>query len=60
MTDKFEMYPELYGCFVQMDDRFETVHVWSVEVARLNNGKWKPKKITEQQFNIERAYAWNK
>lgn len=27
---------------VSMDDRFESVHVWSEEVALKNNGRWTP------------------
>ena len=32
----FPLFQDLYGSYVQMDDRFETVHIWSKELAIKN------------------------
>ena len=42
-----------YGDYVRMDDRFETVHIWSKELEETNAGRWKPFKITEEKYNQE-------
>ena len=45
-----EKFEKLYGSYVQMDDRFESVHIWSKELAIKNNGKWTPRLISKQEF----------
>lgn len=45
-----EYEPVKYGDYVQMDDRFETVHIWSKEMEEKNAGRWVPTKITKQQY----------
>lgn len=40
--NQIPMYEHLYGKQVSMNDRFESIHIWSEELAIKNNGKWKP------------------
>lgn len=40
-----------YGDYVQMDDRFESVHIWSKELEEKNAGKWNPLKITKEEYD---------
>ena len=40
---EFEMYEDLYGKYVKLNDRFETEHIWNKELALKNKGKWIPK-----------------
>lgn len=42
-----------YGDYVQMDDRFESVHIWTKELEALNAGRWTPLKITEEAYHKE-------
>lgn len=42
-----------YGDFVRMNDRFESIHIWSEDLEKHNNGKWTPKKITEEEYYDE-------
>ncbi len=54
----FEMYIHLYGKTVRMDDRFESIYIWSEELALKNRGRWIPqevigKKQTAVQLLIE-------
>ncbi len=49
----FYTYPEYYGKPVSLDDRFETVLIWNHDFALLNKGQWKPKLMT--QANYEKA-----
>ncbi len=49
----------LYGKYVQLDDRFETVHVWSKELEEKNAGRWIPKEITEEVYLEELKEEWN-
>lgn len=58
-TNRFPLFEELYGCFVQVNDRFETVHIWNEELAVTNNGKYIPKLITEDEYNNEKLHSWN-
>lgn len=46
----FNMYEELYGSYVRMDDRFESVHLWSRELALKNAGRWIPELITKEDY----------
>jgi hypothetical protein len=59
----FEMYSHLYGKTVTMDDRFETKHIWSEELALKNKGRWIPQEESKQETLEEAAekYAedWN-
>jgi hypothetical protein len=56
-TDTFNVYAELNGKFVQMDDRFESVHVWDHELAIKNQGRWTPIEISEQAYLKEKCLA---
>ena len=56
---RFELFQELYGKYVQMDDRFETVHIWSEELARKNEGKWTSKEISKDKYDCEKQHSWN-
>lgn len=49
----------LYGKHVQLDDRFESVHIWSKELDEKNNGRWIPKEITEEKYLEEKKHSWN-
>jgi hypothetical protein len=42
-----------------MDDRFETVHIWSEELAMKNEGKWTPKEISKETYDCEKQETWN-
>jgi hypothetical protein len=42
-----------YGDFVKMNDRFESIHIWSEDLEKLNNGRWIPRKITEEKYYEE-------
>ena len=55
----FEMYSELNGKYVQINDRFETVHVWHTELAIRNKGIWKPIQITKAEYLKEIQHGWN-
>jgi hypothetical protein len=48
----FEMYSHLYGKTVTMDDRFETKHIWSEELALKNKGRWIPQEEPKQEGYI--------
>lgn len=50
----FYFYPELYGCFVRMDDRLETVHIWNKDLAIKNRGRWTPQQITLEEYEAEK------
>jgi len=41
----FEMYIHLYGKTVRMDDRFESIYIWSEELALKNRGRWIPQEV---------------
>ena len=58
----FEMYSHLYGKTVTMDDRFETKHIWSEELALKNKGRWIPQEESNEETIITAAqsYAVNK
>lgn len=43
-----------YGDYVQMNDRLETVHIWSKELEELNAGRWIPMKITKEKYEYEK------
>ncbi len=46
--EMFEMYSHLYGKTVTMNDRFETKHIWSKELALKNKGRWIPQEESKQ------------
>lgn len=48
-------YPELYGKYVKLNDRYETVHIWNEELDTENNGNYKPIEISKETY-LER---WN-
>jgi hypothetical protein len=54
-----ELYQHLYGKYVQMDDRFESVHIWSEKLAIKNNGRWIPLEISKEEYDKERRQCWN-
>ena len=55
----FPLFQDLYGSYVQMDDRFETVHIWSKELALKNKGRWTPMLISKKKFDQEKQHSWN-
>ena len=43
----------LYGKYVQMNDRFGSIHVWSEELAVRNEGRFKPTEMKSfQELNM--------
>ena len=48
----FEMYKDLYGKPVKMNDRFETEHIWNEELALKNKGRWIPKEEPKKYKTI--------
>ena len=50
----------IFGDHVQMDDRFESVHIWSKELQEKNAGGWTPKKIDKAVYDEEMKQDWNK
>lgn len=54
----FQLFQELYGSYVQMDDRFESVHIWSEELALRNKGRWTPILI-KSKYEGEKLHSWN-
>ena len=55
----FQLFQELYGSYVQMDDRFESVHIWSEELALRNKGRWTPLLISKAKYEAEKLHSWN-
>lgn len=55
----FPLFQKLYGSHVQMNDRFETVHIWSEELAMRNKGRWEPKLISKKIYDQEKQHSWN-
>ena len=55
----FQLFQELYGSYVQMDDRFETVHIWNEELALRNKGRWTPILISKAKYEAEKLHSWN-
>jgi hypothetical protein len=55
----FDLYRDFYGCYVQMNDDFETVHVWSEDLALRNKGRWTPVVISERKYKKEKEHSWN-
>jgi hypothetical protein len=54
----FEMYSHLYGKPVTMDDRFETKHIWSEELALKNKGRWIPQEESNEETIITAAQSY--
>ena len=55
----FRLFQELYGSYVQMDDRIETVHFWNEELALRNKGRWTPILISKAKYEAEKLHSWN-
>lgn len=55
----FRFFQKLYGSYVQMDDRFESVHIWSEELALRNKGRWTPILISKSKYEAEKLHSWN-
>ena len=55
----FQLFQELYGSYVQMNDRFETVHIWNEELALRNKGRWTPLLISKAKYEAEKLHSWN-
>ena len=55
----FQLFQELYGNYVQMNDRFETVHIWNEELALRNKGRWTPILISNAKYEAEKLHSWN-
>ena len=51
--EAFEMHSHLYGKVVTMDDRFESKHVWSEELALKNKGRWIPQEVIMEKFTLD-------
>lgn len=51
-TQDWQEMPEKvkYGDYVRMNDRFETVHIWSKELEEKNAGRFEPLKITKEEY----------
>ena len=60
MTEDFKKYEELYGSYVQVNDRFDSVHIWSEEVALINKGRYTPTLISKVKYLEEKEKSWNK
>lgn len=55
----FQLFQELYESYVQMNDRFETVHIWNEELALRNKGRWTPILISKAKYEAEKLHSWN-
>lgn len=55
----FQLFQELYGSYVQMNDRFESVHIWSEELALRNRGRWTPILISKAKYESEKLHSCN-
>jgi len=55
----FQLFQELYGSCVQMNDRFESAHIWSEELALRNKGRWTPLLISKNKYEAEKLHYWN-
>lgn len=55
----FPLFDNLYSQFVQMDDRFESVHIWSEAHALKNKGRWTPIAISKETYLKEMQHSWN-
>jgi hypothetical protein len=55
----FKLFEELYGSYIQVNDRFESVHIWSEELAIRNKGRWIPKLISKLEYESEKLHSWN-
>jgi len=56
----------VYGDYVQLNDRFESVHIWSKEVeTKCNRRRYDgsvpfiPLKITKEVYDREMKHPWN-
>lgn len=59
-TIDFNLYEDLYGNYIQLDDRFETVHLWSKEIALKNKGRWIPILISKSKYDEQKIHSWNR
>ena len=55
----FPLFQELYGSYVQVDDRLESVYIWSEDLALRNKGKLTPILISKAKFEAEKLHSWN-
>ena len=46
----FCVWAEYFGKPVSLNDRFETVLIWSLKDALKNEGRWTPKEISQQAY----------
>jgi hypothetical protein len=46
MLAEVQLWEHLYGKKVSMNDRFESKHIWSKELAIHNNGRWIPQEVS--------------
>lgn len=56
---RFPLFQEFNKKYVQMNDRFESVHIWSEELALRNKGKWTPLLISKAKYESEKLHPWN-
>lgn len=59
MKNYYPKYEHLYGKYVQITDRWESVHIWSEQKAEKNMGRWVPTEISEEEYNKEMQHLWN-
>jgi len=60
LNNKTDIETVNYGDYIQLDDRFESVHIWSKEIEEKINGRWTPYKISKEQYDKEMQEYWNK
>lgn len=57
MDKEFYLFEEFYGKYVQLDDRFESVHICSEEKAIKNRGRWTPILISKDTYDRELKFS---
>ena len=55
----FSKREHLYGKVVEMNNRGETIHIWSEKEAIKNAGKWTPYQITKAKHLFAFNHFWN-
>lgn len=57
--NEFSKHEHLYGKVVEMNNRGETIHIWSEKEAVKNAGKWTPYQITKAKHKWAFDKFWN-
>ena len=55
----FSKHEHLYSKVVEMNNRGETIHIWSEKEAIENEGKWTPFQITKDKHLWAFDSPWN-